>query len=60
MDQPHIKFKELTKKYGNVFALKMGQRWMIVLNHIDVVREAMLKKPVEFAGRPDMYSGKLL
>ncbi|XP_072042985.1 cytochrome P450 1A1-like [Amphiura filiformis] len=59
-DQPHIKFKEMTKKYGNIFAVKMGQRWMVVLNQIDVVRDAMLKKPVEFAGRPDLYSSGLM
>ncbi|XP_072044018.1 cytochrome P450 1A1-like [Amphiura filiformis] len=59
-DQPHIKFKEMTKKYGNIFAVKMGQRWMVVLNQIDVVRDAMLKKPVEFAGRPDLYSSDIL
>ena len=57
MDSPHIKFKELTKTYGDIFAVKIGQRWMIVLNHIDVVRKAMLKKPIEFAGRPDLHSG---
>ncbi|XP_072044040.1 LOW QUALITY PROTEIN: cytochrome P450 1A1-like [Amphiura filiformis] len=60
MDHPHIKFKEMTKKYGNIFAVKMGQRWMVVLNQIDVVRDAMLKKPVEFAGRPDLYSSGLI
>ncbi|XP_072044031.1 cytochrome P450 1A1-like [Amphiura filiformis] len=59
-DQPHIKFTEMTKKYGNIFAVKMGQRWMVVLNQIDVVRDAMLKKPVEFAGRPDLYSSGLM
>ncbi|XP_072042983.1 cytochrome P450 1A4-like [Amphiura filiformis] len=60
MDEPHIKFKEMTKQYGNIFAVKMGQRWTVVLNQIDVVRDALLKKPVEFAGRPDLYSSGLL
>ncbi|XP_072044019.1 steroid 17-alpha-hydroxylase/17,20 lyase-like isoform X1 [Amphiura filiformis] len=56
VDTPHVKFKEMTKKYGNVIAVKMGQQWMIVLNQIDVVRDALLRKPDEFAGRPDFYS----
>ena len=58
MTQPHIQFKEMTKKYGNIIAVRMGQRWMIVLNQFDVVKDALLKKPIEFAGRPDFVSGK--
>ena len=56
--RPQIQFKEMIKTYGNIIAVKIGQRWMIVLNQIDVVREALLKKPVEFAGRPDLLSSK--
>ncbi|XP_072044030.1 steroid 17-alpha-hydroxylase/17,20 lyase-like isoform X2 [Amphiura filiformis] len=46
----------MTKKYGNIIAVKMGQRWTVVLNQIDVVKEALLRKPDEFAGRPDLFS----
>ncbi|XP_072044006.1 cytochrome P450 1A1-like isoform X2 [Amphiura filiformis] len=56
VDKPHVKFKEMTKKYGNVFSVKMGQRWTVVLNQIDVVRDALLRKQDEFAGRPDLNS----
>ncbi|XP_072044014.1 cytochrome P450 1A1-like isoform X3 [Amphiura filiformis] len=59
-DKPHVKFKEMTKKYGNVITVKVGQRWMVVLNQIDIVRDALLRKPDEFAGRPDFYSFALL
>ncbi|XP_072046600.1 cytochrome P450 1A1-like [Amphiura filiformis] len=53
---PYVTFKEMTKKYGNVFSVKMGQRWMVVLNQIDIVKDALVRKPDEFAGRPDLYS----
>ncbi|XP_072044008.1 steroid 17-alpha-hydroxylase/17,20 lyase-like [Amphiura filiformis] len=56
LDKPHVKFEKMTQKYGNVFSVKIGQRWMVVLNQIDVVRDALLRKPDEFAGRPHYHS----
>ncbi|XP_072044009.1 cytochrome P450 1A1-like [Amphiura filiformis] len=58
-DKPYVKFKEMSKKYGNVIAVKVGQRWMVVLNQIDVVKDALLRKPDAFAGRPDFNSFNL-
>ena len=50
-------FIDLQKKYGDIFSLKFANRDVIVLNTIDVVKEALVKKAVEFAGRPKSYSG---
>ncbi|XP_038061785.1 cytochrome P450 2U1-like [Patiria miniata] len=47
---------DLHKQYGDVFSLKVGSLNMIVLNSIEIVREALVKKAVEFAGRPMSYS----
>ncbi|XP_038061776.1 cytochrome P450 2U1-like isoform X1 [Patiria miniata] len=47
---------DLHKQYGDVFSLRFGAFNTIVLNNIQVVREALVTKAVEFAGRPMSYS----
>ncbi|XP_078001455.1 cytochrome P450 2D6-like [Glandiceps talaboti] len=42
---------DLTKKYGDIFTLKLGGRPFIVLNNIELVKEALIKKQNDFAGR---------
>ncbi|XP_022111323.1 steroid 17-alpha-hydroxylase/17,20 lyase-like isoform X2 [Acanthaster planci] len=49
-------FSDLHKKYGPVYSLKFANRDVIMLNTVEVVKEALLKKAVEFAGRPAIYS----
>ncbi|XP_072162887.1 steroid 17-alpha-hydroxylase/17,20 lyase-like [Diadema setosum] len=58
-DSPEVVFGKWAKKYGDIFGLKMGQRWMVVLNRKDLIKEAVIKQDVEFAGRPDFYSSEL-
>ena len=36
-----------------------GSRQTVVLNSISVVREALVHKQNDFAGRPKVYSGRL-
>ncbi|XP_030835857.1 steroid 17-alpha-hydroxylase/17,20 lyase [Strongylocentrotus purpuratus] len=55
-DSPEVVFGEWAKKYGDVFGFKAGQRWMVVLNRQALIKEAVLKQSVDFAGRPDFYS----
>jgi len=52
-------FVDFRKKYGDIFSLKFANQDVIVLNTIDVVKEALVKKAVEFAGRPKSYSVEL-
>eukprot|EP00058_Branchiostoma_floridae_P016376 XP_002601864.1 hypothetical protein BRAFLDRAFT_215356 [Branchiostoma floridae] len=47
---------DLAKKYGDVFSLKMGMTDVVVLNSLDTVKEAFVKKGVDFAGRPMILS----
>ena len=56
----HDAFIDLRKKYGTVFSLKFASKNVVILNTIDVVKEAMVKQAVEFAGRPKSNSGKSL
>ncbi|XP_048745552.1 steroid 17-alpha-hydroxylase/17,20 lyase-like [Ostrea edulis] len=55
----HRKMRELSKKYGPVISLSVGTQTWIILNNIDVVLEAMVKKKADFAGRPKFASGDL-
>ncbi|XP_019639175.1 PREDICTED: steroid 17-alpha-hydroxylase/17,20 lyase-like [Branchiostoma belcheri] len=52
----HLTFIELAKKYGDVFSLRRGMTDVVVLNSEAAVREALVEKSVEFAGRPHAQS----
>lgn len=49
-DRPHLTFKSLQEKYGNVVSLYFGSRYVIVLCDYLAVREAFMKNA--FLGRP--------
>lgn len=52
---PHLCLSRMAQKYGNVFQIKLGSRAVVVLNG-DAIKQALVKKSVEFAGRPDFTS----
>ncbi|XP_056147498.1 cytochrome P450 1B1 [Lampris incognitus] len=52
---PHVYFTRLVKKYGNVFQIKLGCRNVVVLNG-DSIKQALVKRGHDFAGRPDFTS----
>ncbi|XP_078618186.1 steroid 17-alpha-hydroxylase/17,20 lyase-like [Branchiostoma floridae x Branchiostoma japonicum] len=56
----YITFIDLAQKYGDVFSLKMGMTDVVVLNSLDAVKEAFVKKGVDFAGRPKILSNEIL
>jgi len=47
-----------TKKYGNVFAFYSGSEYTVILNGYDAIREALVKKATDFAGRRAFYSDR--
>ncbi|XP_070574470.1 steroid 17-alpha-hydroxylase/17,20 lyase-like [Ptychodera flava] len=53
---PIYKITDLAKKYGDIYSLKVGRKRIIVLNNIELVREALVKKQKAFAGRSFVYS----
>ncbi|XP_039594349.1 cytochrome P450 1B1 [Polypterus senegalus] len=57
---PHTVFSKMAQKYGNVFRIKLGNRVVVVLNGEDAIKEALIKKGVDFAGRPDFTSFKVI
>lgn len=56
---PHRYFVRLAKKYGNVFQIKLGSRTVVVLNG-DSIKQALVKQGLEFAGRPDFASFRIV
>ena len=51
-----ILFRSLKIKYGGVFSMKFGSYKFVMASTPEAVREMLLKKSVEFAGRPQTYS----
>ncbi|XP_041485761.1 steroid 17-alpha-hydroxylase/17,20 lyase-like [Lytechinus variegatus] len=56
---PEEVFERWSKRYGDVFGFKAGERLIVVINHGDAIREALIKHGIEFAGRPDFFSFKV-
>ncbi|XP_062319903.1 cytochrome P450 1B1 [Osmerus eperlanus] len=56
-NMPHLYFSRMSRIYGNVFQIKLGLRTVVVLNG-DAIRQALVKKGNDFAGRPDFTSFK--
>ncbi|KAJ8317308.1 hypothetical protein KUTeg_005212 [Tegillarca granosa] len=52
----HRTWLELSKKYGPVFRVHLGPSQWIILNSIEVVTEALVKKGADFADRPYITS----
>ena len=46
----------LANRYGDVFQIPVGTRKVVVVSGQRAIREALLKKGTDFAGRPDFYS----
>ncbi|XP_041646902.1 cytochrome P450 2J6-like isoform X2 [Cheilinus undulatus] len=50
----HESLTQLAGKYGDVFSLRMGQEWMVVLNGHEVLREALVNQGDSLADRPPL------
>lgn len=58
--KPHLGLTKLAKKFGKIFRLTVGIHRIVVVNTIDVAREALVKKANDFAGRPRLYTADLI
>ena len=50
---PHMKMTEMAEKYGPVYVLRMFSKNVVVVSGYDELREVLLDKGAEFAGRPE-------
>ncbi|XP_029988026.1 cytochrome P450 2J2-like [Sphaeramia orbicularis] len=59
----HESMTKLSRTYGDVYSLRMGQRFVVVVNGFDAVKEALITQGDSFAERPvlalqlDMFKG---
>ena len=42
----------LAKKYGEVYSIRLGQEYVVVLCSFELLKEALVKKAEYFSGRP--------
>uniref|UniRef100_A0A673A765 Cytochrome P450 2J2-like n=1 Tax=Sphaeramia orbicularis TaxID=375764 RepID=A0A673A765_9TELE len=48
----HESMTELAGRYGDVYSLRMGQRWVVVLNGFEAVTQALVTQGDSFSDRP--------
>ncbi|KAL6060544.1 Steroid 17-alpha-hydroxylase/17,20 lyase [Balamuthia mandrillaris] len=53
---PHLSLQRLGKKYGGLFSLQLGERFVVVANDLDTVVEVLQKKGTKTAGRPRLLN----
>ncbi|XP_078254918.1 LOW QUALITY PROTEIN: cytochrome P450 1B1 [Rhinoraja longicauda] len=53
---PHLTLCEMSRRYGDLFRIKLGGRTVVVLNGEDVIRQALVRQGADFSGRPDFAS----
>ncbi|XP_022104808.1 steroid 17-alpha-hydroxylase/17,20 lyase-like [Acanthaster planci] len=47
---------ELSKEYGDVFSLKLGDKWYVILNSYETIKDGMAARPLALANRPHYYT----
>uniref|UniRef100_A0A3B3V4T9 Cytochrome P450 2J6-like n=1 Tax=Poecilia latipinna TaxID=48699 RepID=A0A3B3V4T9_9TELE len=52
INNPLKDFDRLSQSYGNVYSLFLGQKPAVVINGFKAMKEAMVVKAADFAGRP--------
>lgn len=58
--KPHETFRDMAKKYGDVFSISFGMQRLVIVNTIVPAREALITKGSVFAGRPKSYTINML
>lgn len=57
---PFAAFTKLSKEYGNVFSMKLGSSWCVIVNDPKSVKEVLITKGAHFDARPTLKRFDLL
>ena len=57
---PYEAFTQQAKKYGNVFSMKLGSSWCVIVNDPNNVKEVLITKGNHFDARPTLKRFDLL
>ncbi|XP_030623231.1 cytochrome P450 2D15-like [Chanos chanos] len=52
MSDPMADLEQLSKRYGNVYSLFIGRKPAVLVHGLHAVKEALVARAVDFAGRP--------
>ena len=58
--RPHVSLANLRQRYGPVIKLRIGWRSFVVVNSIEVMREALIRCTHDFDGRGDSFIGNMV
>ncbi|KAL9961429.1 hypothetical protein ACROYT_G030367 [Oculina patagonica] len=58
-DSRHVDLMELAKQYGKVFRLYLGSQLVVVVSAEKALKEVLVTKSAEFAGRPSFYTSEV-
>jgi len=55
-DSRHVDLMELEKQYGKVFRLYLGSKLVVFVSGGSALKEVLVTKSAEYAGRPSLYT----
>lgn len=47
--------RDIRKEYGDIYCLKLGSSWVLVINGLDNLKEALIKQGDMFSDRPNTF-----
>lgn len=54
LKKPYLSFHQLSKKYGPVYTVQLGEEKVVVICGYEAVKEALVNRADEFSGRPEV------
>ena len=58
-DSRHIDLMKLEKQYGKVFRLYLGNQLVVIVSGGEALKEVLVTKSADFAGRPNLYTSQV-
>ncbi|XP_078073382.1 steroid 21-hydroxylase [Mustelus asterias] len=56
----HLHLTKLAKRFGPIYRLRAWRQEVVVLSSTELIREALLKRSADFAGRPQTFIGNFI